>query len=171
MEIDLTKEEIDDAIAEYDAWLETQPAYQQDENVTKVMRQAKERGYMTKDDLVAVAEWKAIRNKSRCKKNSDTIIKRVTEIAFASDCDEELRIKILQIINGVSWAMASVILHFAFHEKYPILDWRAMEAVKGDTKYNFDKWQEYTDICRAAAKKHNATMRELDIALWIKGKG
>ena len=172
MKIDLTKEEIIKANKCYDRWLKKpQPPYQQDENIFKIMSQAKKRGYMTKDDLVAVAEWKAIRNRGRCKKNSDTTIKQMSKIAFAPDCDEAVRITILQTINGVRWAMASVILHFAFPKKYPILDIRAMTTIGGVTNriYSFDIWWEYTLLCREAAKKHNITLRELDRALWIIG--
>ena len=169
MRLNLTKEEILKANADYDAWLKTQPPYQQDENIFKIMSQAKKRGYMTKDDLVKVAEWKAIRNRGNCKRNSDTIIKQMTEIAFAPDCDEEVRITVLQSINGVSWAMASVILHFAFPEEYPLLDIRAMTTIGGVTNrtYNFDIWWNYTLFCRKEAKKHNITLRELDRALWM----
>ena len=188
MKIDLTKKEIDDAIKEYECSQKKQRVGAKDETITKVMDEAKKRKYMTRNDLVAVADWKYAPNKKNCQKNNDGFVEKVTKIAFAidcdeidfaPDCDEEVRIKILQIIDGVSWAMASVILHFYFPKKYPILDWRAMKAVKKDTecgfdkerdtKYDFAKWQKYTKVCRDFAKKHDLTMRELDKALWIIG--
>ena len=65
--------------------------------------------------------------------------------------------------------MASVILHFAFPRRYPILDRRAMKAVGGSTHCTFDLWEEYSDLCRRAAKRLGVSMRTLDRALWIHG--
>ena len=172
MKIDLTKEEIIKASKDYDAWLEKKLKYMQDKSITKIMNDARKRGYMTKDDLVAVAIWKAPIIVDKCEKNSDTIIKQMTEIAFANGCDEEVRIKTLKKIYGVGWAMASVILHFAFPKEYPIVDIRAMTTVGGVTNrvYNFDIWWEYTLRCREYTEKHNITMRQLDKALWMTDK-
>ena len=161
----LTPQIIKDNLAEYAR------SHGQDEEVTEVMQEAKKRGYMTKDDLVAVADWKYTPNKKNCEKNNDGFVEKVTKIAFAPDCDEEVRIKILRIIDGVEWAMASVILHFAFPSKYPILDENVMGIVKGDTNYNFGKWQEYSCICRKARVEYGLTMRNLDRVLWQMGDG
>ena len=40
--------------------------------------------------------------------------------------------------------MASVILHFTFPGRYPILDKRVMRVAGGPDAYNFDAWVEYT---------------------------
>jgi hypothetical protein len=66
--------------------------------------------------------------------------------------------------------MASVILHFSFPDRYPILDVNAMRSVGGSTFYTFDKWIEYAELCRTTAAQHDITMRELDKALWFFGQ-
>lgn len=40
---------------------------------------------------------------------------------------------ILTTINGVSWPMASVLLHFGHADRYPILDFRALWSLEVDT--------------------------------------
>lgn len=65
--------------------------------------------------------------------------------------------------------MASVILHFAFPDDYPILDVMAMDTVGGSTHYTYDKWIEYKDLCCRTAKQHGISLRTLDKALWEKG--
>jgi len=67
--------------------------------------------------------------------------------------------------------MASVILHFAFPDQYPILDVRAMNTVGGSTFYKFERWLEYLELCRTTAEGHGITMRTLDKALWALDKG
>ena len=150
----------------------------QDEGITEVMQEARDFGYMTKGHLIEFSKWKTSseRNRHNCEKNSDEIVKQITRIAFASDCDgnasvcdEKQRIKILRIIYGVGWSMASAILHFAFPDKYPILDENVMDVVGGDENYNFAKWQEYSRICREARVEYGLTMRNLDRVLWQMG--
>ena len=140
----------------------------QDEKITEVMQEAKKRGYMTTDDLVEVAKWLYPLNE-KCEGNDDKFVEKVTKNAFATDCDKKDCITILKEIHGVGCSTASVILHFYFPEKYPILTQRAMNAVESNTNYNFDKWQEYSRICREACAEHGLTMRNLDRVLWQMG--
>jgi len=65
--------------------------------------------------------------------------------------------------------MASVILHFGFPDRYPILDARAMDTVGGPTQYTFERWIEYKNLCSRTAIQHGVSMRTLDKALWKKG--
>jgi hypothetical protein len=67
--------------------------------------------------------------------------------------------------------MASVFLHFAFSDTYPILDVRAMNSVGGSTLYTFERWVKYVDLCRTTAATHGITIRTLDKALWAFDKG
>jgi hypothetical protein len=66
------------------------------------------------------------------------LILAITGIALATHC-EEPRIKILFVLNAVSWPTASVILHFGYDNRYPILDYRALWSVgiKMPPPYNF----------------------------------
>ena len=92
----------------------------------------------------------------------------VTEISRASffATTEGLRVGALLALHGVGWPMASVILHFAFPDRYPILDKRVMRVVGAPDAYSFDRWVEYTDLCREASGRLGVSMRVLDRALW-----
>lgn len=89
----------------------------------------------------------------------------ITAVAF-STTNERLRIGALLSLAGVEWPMASVILHFAFPDHYPILDVRAMNSVGGSTIYNFDRWLNFVRICRDKREEYAVPMRTLDKALW-----
>ena len=66
--------------------------------------------------------------------------------------------------------MASVILHFTFPDRYPIVDERAMNSVGGSTRYTFEKWLSYVKLCRQKASDYGVSMRVLDQALWTYDK-
>ena len=139
--------------------------------LVKIMFAAAERNYMTRSDLMAVANWKwrGGRTRQLCGENTDAEIEEITATSFTA-LSERLRIGALLALRGVHWPMASVILHFAFPNKYPILDQRAMRTVGGSTQYTFERWQEYVELCRNAATEHGIDIRTLDNALWMADK-
>jgi len=129
---------------------------------------ARKRGWLSKPDFLSLARWKSPRSQTRCVSNSEDYIKAVTQTALSTQ-DERLRVEVLTLLQGVSWPTASVILHFAHKDPYPILDVRALWSVGVETPpsaYTFDFWQQYTKFCRALAVKSKVTMRALDRALW-----
>lgn len=127
------------------------------------------RGYLTKKELQIIGTWKTPRSKSRIASNSEDYIKEVTQIALSTK-SEKLRIEILNLLTGVSWPTASVILHFYHKESYPIIDFRALYSVSCDhikpQDYKFEFWEKYTDFTRNLADQVNVDMRTLDQALW-----
>lgn len=145
----------------------TQYAYEGDEVLARRMAAVATRGFMTRDDLIAVAKWKwrGGRTKQLAGQNSEDEVQEITRAAFSAK-SERLKIGALLALRGVNWPMASVILHFTFPDRYPILDVRAMKTVGGSTIYTFEKWQKYAELCRQAAQKMGVTMRTLDRALW-----
>ena len=98
-------------------------------------------------------------------KNTLIEVAETSRAAFSATT-ERLRIGALLALHGVGWPMASVILHFAFPECYPILDKRVMRVVGVPDAYSFDRWVEYTDLCREASRRLGVSMRVLDRALW-----
>lgn len=127
----------------------------------------RKRRYLDKKSFLELCYWKTSRTRRRCAENSEELILATTGIALATLC-EELRIKILLVLNGVSWPTASVILHFGYDNRYPILDYRALWSVgiKMPPSYNFELWDAYTKFCRDLARRHGVTIRILDRALW-----
>lgn len=132
------------------------------------------RGYLDKEDFLRLCLWKSQRPKKHCSFNGVAYIKEVTGIALStkSEKSEQLRIEILALLNGVSWPMASVILHFGYDNLYPILDFRALWSISAeDSNWNSKKtfflfWESYTKYCRVLASELKISMRVLDRALW-----
>jgi hypothetical protein len=91
-----------------------------------------------------------------------------TAAAFAAH-HEKLRIGILMTLDGVGWPVASVLLHFGHVDPYPILDYRALEALGVDEppQYTFDFWWSYVEACRTLATKHrvDADLRSCTLAM------
>jgi hypothetical protein len=128
---------------------------------------AKERGHLTKEDFVHLCRWKTPRSRRLVEKNPDEFVGAVTGTALSTP-NERLRIEVLTLLDGVDWPTASVILHFAHRDPYPILDFRALWSlgIEKPPKDDFPFWQAYTQTCRGLAEKHSCTMRTLDRALW-----
>jgi len=123
--------------------------------------------YLKKKEFLDVCKWKTPRSKSRCEKNSPEFIKEISEIVIQTR-SERLRIEALTLLHGVGWPTASVFLHFAFTDQYPILDVRALWSlnIEEPPVYDFDFWQRYTKFCRELADSNGVGMRTLDEALW-----
>lgn len=125
------------------------------------------RGHLMKDEFLAVCAWKTVRSRSRCNSNDEQLVKEVSAISLTTD-SERLRIQVWTLLAGVGWPTASVFLHFAFPDQYPILDYRALWSLNSEvsTQYTFDFWWGYTEFCRALAREAGVSMRVLDQALW-----
>ena len=127
-----------------------------------------QRGYFELAELLEVCAWKTGRTTSRVESNSSPAVQAVTKRALATD-DEAERMAALLELNGVGVPTASAILHFAFPDRYPILDVRALESLgyeSSRTTYSVAFWLRYLGTCRALAKEHSVSIRTLDKALW-----
>lgn len=129
-----------------------------------------EHRHLTKPMFVKLGRWKTVRQTKNYKANTPVAVKRITKEALASNNEEE-RIEKLMELKGVGWPVASVILHFAFPNKYPILDVRAAWSlgVDGQT-YNMDFWLTYVEQFRKLQKKTGLPARTIDRALWMHSK-
>ena len=141
--------------------------FDSDEQVVAAGASARERGYYTKPELVLVCEWKTARSRSRVAKNSASFVEGIARVAFATE-DETERMAALCALQGVNPPTASVLLHFAFPDRYPIIDWGALESLgqPRQATYTIDYWVTYIDACRNLASQAEVTMRALDKALW-----
>ena len=145
-------------------------SYERSESeVIKNSLKIRDRGYLTKSELQIIGNWKTPRSKPKIAANSEHYVKEVTSIAFSTK-NEKLRIEILNLLEGVSWSTASVLLHFYHIENYPILDFRALYSISCEhikpQYYNFIFWLSYTEFIRNLADKAGADMRTIDQALW-----
>jgi hypothetical protein len=138
-----------------------------DEEVAAAGATARARGHYTKPELVLVCAWKTARSRSRVARNTSAFVEAITGAAFATE-DEHERMAALCALRGVDAPSASVLLHFAFPDRYPIIDWRALESLgqRGRAAYSISYWLAYVDECRTLADRAGVTMRVLDKALW-----
>lgn len=123
--------------------------------------------YLDKEKFIRLGRWKSRRPIKHYKNNSDDLVKEITKFSLATS-NEEARIKILFILKGVSWPVASVILHFAFPDKYTIMDFRAIWSLGWEQpkSYSFNFWQKYCNEIMRLSKKFNMPIRNMDKALW-----
>lgn len=123
--------------------------------------------YLDKERFMRVALWKSKRPKKHYTNNEDITIQEITKFSLTTK-SEEARIKALFVINGVSYPLASVILHFAFPDKYPILDFRVIWSLgwQQPKSYDFAFWQKYCDKIKSISKETGESVRTIDKALW-----
>lgn len=150
------------------AYWSTQYDYSEEAHLEhEVGPRVREQGYCTREEFMALCEWKSPRVRPRCASNAADFVEAVTRTALSTP-NERLRIEVLTLLTGVSWPTASVVLHWGHNEPYPILDFRALWSLGFDSppRYQFDFWWNYTQHCRRLAEEAGVSMRVLDRALW-----
>src|ERR1051326_3397666 len=119
--IPLTKQTILEYAAKYDA-----EATPYDKDVEKEMKpKLKTQRFLTREDFIRIGIWKSQRQKKRYGSNTEEAVRELTTFAFSAKT-EEARIGCLLALNGVYYPVASVLLHFAFPDEYPILEFCAL---------------------------------------------
>lgn len=143
-------------------------AYDDDVEVIAMGRVARDRGYYTREEFVGVCRWKTARSTSRVAQNSAAAVETATRVALSTTSTERERVAALRSLSGVDWATASVFLHLAYPERYPILDKRALHAldVQPPSAYSFRFWQLYVTACLQLAQEAGVDGRTFDQALW-----
>lgn len=139
-----------------------------DEKIEKEMKEwLKKNRYMGREGFVKIGLWKSKRPKNWYEKNDDLTVKEITTFSFATKC-EKAKIKSLLVLNGVSYPLASVILHFAFPNRYPIMDFRVIWSLGWEQPkyYTFDFWEKYFIEMRRISGKLQEDIRTIDKALW-----
>ncbi len=132
----------------------------------------KKRRYLTQENLRDIMNWKSPRIRHYAYINDELFIKKRTQLSFETE-NERSRIESLLGqkggLKGVGYPVASVILHFAFPEKYPIMDFRVIRSLGWDVKsekYNFDYWQRYCCEIMRIKQRLGLSIRIIDKALW-----
>ena len=144
--------------------------YTNNENeLSHIKPKIQKKGFLTKDQLSAVAQWKSPRSAGKVLNNHKNYVQEITSIALSGQ-NERTRIEVLTLLDGVLWPTASVILHFFHKDPYPIIDYRALWSISikapSSSQYKFDFWWQYVLFCRNIAEQNHIDMRTLDRALW-----
>src|SRR3989344_3207992 len=85
------------------------------------LNEANRRGYLTKEEFLAVCMWKSPRPKKRYLENTEEEIKSITKKALSTKF-EKRKIELLTKLRGVSIPVASAILTIANSKDYGIID-------------------------------------------------
>jgi endonuclease III-like uncharacterized protein len=135
----------------------------------KVKLLLRRQGFLKKKELVEIGKWKSKRpiKHYRSEENDDLTIKEITKFSFNTK-SEKARIKSLLALKGVSWPVASAILHFAFPNKYPIMDFRVIRSLglEQPSTYNFSFWRKYCKEILVISQKCGMRIRTVEKALW-----
>jgi hypothetical protein len=135
--------------------------------VDEVAPRVRRLGHYPRSDFLTACRWKSPRIRGYCEDNDEAFVQDVTRTAL-STFSERLRIEVLTLLRGVSWPMASVLLHFGHRDPYPILDYRSLWSLSTPVPsyYDFPFWWDFTQACRQLAWDAGVSMRVLDRALW-----
>ena len=139
------------------------------------LRQARERGYLKRDELEKVCRWKSARAIRLIKSNSGARVRTATRRALATR-NERRRLQALMTLNGVSVPMASAILMLLQPHRYGVIDirvWQVLYAMDAVTKkssgvgFNFNNWYQFLMIIRYFAKKFRVGARDVERSLFL----
>ncbi len=124
---------------------------------------------LNRQKFIELCMWKSPRPKKSYEDeiNSDDRVKLITSLSFSSK-DEYFKVESLQLLKGVSYPVASVILHFAFPDEYMIIDFRTIWSLgwQEPKKYDFLFWEKYIKHVRELATNHKISLRDLDKVPW-----
>jgi len=123
--------------------------------------------FLTLEEFIEIGMWKSTRPKKWYESNNEETVREITTFSFSAKT-EQARVGSLFVLRGVSYPVASVLLHFAFPERYPILDFRALWSLGWEqpNDYRFDFWMRYCIRFREVAQQFGLPLRIVDKALW-----
>lgn len=138
-----------------------------DQQIESTFKRIRQRGYVTLDELKDTANWFSKPFLiGKVSKNTSEHVESVTREAFAAASERE-RVTLLQDLYGVSWSMASVILHFAIPQcHYPIISKYVTTTIETSPVDSLARWLGVTEFLREKSTEYGVGMRKLDQALW-----
>lgn len=135
-----------------------------------LFKNIKTQGFFTKKQFYSVAMWKTPRPKNRYLSNSEELIEKVSKEVLSTN-SEEVKIRLLTSLDGVSIAVASSLLTMIDPEKYGIIDIRVWQLLylygevktnPGGQGFNLDNWKTYLSILRKYASQLNINARDVE---------
>jgi hypothetical protein len=141
---------------------------EEDDEALAIGRNARKRGHYTLEEFRKLCRWKTPRSAPLVARNSAEAVVSLTGVALSEMSSERERIDALRSLRGVGWPTASVLLHLAYPDRYPILDRRVVHAlgVRAPSTYSFRFWEDLVDAWRQLAEQAGVDGRTFDQALW-----
>ena len=148
--------------------------YEQTAELIKELSVAIKRGFLTKDELIKICQWKSPRAIRHIKSNTSPTIKKITSKVFDTNYEKE-KIELLRELKGVSIPMASAILMLTNPKRYGVIDIRVWQllykigTVKTNPKglnFSFQEWYRYLKIIQYFAKNFKVKARDIERTLF-----
>ena len=139
-----------------------------DDAALAVGKAARGRGHYTREEFIRVCRWKSERSRSHAARNTSEAVEAATRVALSEASTERERVNALRSLHGVEWPTASVLLHLAYPERYPILDQRVLHAlgVPKPSSYSFRFWEALVGAWLPLLEQSGVDGRTFDQALW-----
>ena len=144
--------------------------YDLEKNIFQMGEKILNRGWMNKEEFLAICLWKSRRPKQLYNRNSSEEIIAKTKFCF-SEKDEISKIQVLTELNGVKIPTASALLSVTNPFEYPIIDERCIQSLKHLGKISWttitvNNWLEYLKVIRDLAKENNISARKIEKGLF-----
>ena len=139
-----------------------------DDEVIASGRPARARGHYPRDEFIRACRWKTPRSTPLVARHTESAVREATRTALAGSTPERGRMMALRSLHGVEWPTASVLLHLAYPERYPILDQRALQALgrRRAPAYGLAFWEAYVGAWLELVGQAGVDGRTFDRALW-----
>lgn len=146
------------------------------------LREARQRGHLTPDELLMIAERKSTRRAKLVTRNSADQIRFITGRALdlRSEDNDAFRVRLLTTLEGVRAPVASCILAWIWPDRWGVLDQRAWQElhqrgiVSGRASgqlLGVNHWSDYMDVVRELAGRLDRRPQEIDFWLYSRNGG
>ena len=138
------------------------------------LRPARERGHLTRGELLLVARWKSPRALPMVRSNSQARVQRLTRAALSAVSEGE-RLESLTSLRGVSFPTASAALTLIDPERYGVIDIRVWRLLHGlgvvdqnprGAQFTLAQWERFLSVIRGLAARHGVTARAVERTLF-----
>jgi hypothetical protein len=142
--------------------------------LTRALRPARRRGFLTRRELEAVCRWKSARAIHHIRANTPAAVRAATRAALATP-DETRRLAALTALRGVSVPMASALLTLLDPRRYGVLDIRVWQLLYGmglvtssprGVGFGPDQWRQFLATIRPLAARLGVTARAVELTLF-----
>ena len=125
---------------------------------------------ISKSTFVQILDWKAPRAKGKVNwKQFDSYVR---DFQRCLQAPEERKLAILTALDGIGVAVASTVLHFAYPDRFPIMDKRTVETlfcagyIKSKQR-DSARYVPFREAIQGIAQRHiNWSLRQIDRALF-----
>ena len=155
---------------------------EEDEDTARLsrrLRMAKRRGYLTPRELQDVCRWKSARAIRRIRENGHHRVRAATAAALAAR-SERRRLEALLGLRGVGIPMASALLMLIDPTRYGVIDIRVWQLLytlrmvhenRKGTQFRPSHWDQFLTILRYLSRRIGVTARDIERTLFDVHRG